>query len=427
MSYISLLVVLVIGFFLPLSGQNIILYGMQQDSLIDPNDPFGFSPLRMVQMNPFSGDTDSLFVIDNSALVAGGSSTYNDQDREYIYWGIDGNGVERIYNLDLEFGTTLSSAVTTGRPIELEYDFQFGNTYGLQSDPNNNHEPDLVEVDLSSGTSTVIDPLDGVAGVVLNTSTFDSNEGFYVFMGVDQNFDFRLYTVDVINGFVLSNPIVDVEEGSLMGFLEYDVVGQKLYGLVSQIDSSDYNQVWDDYRREVWLAEIDQTSGFVSTVGEDPLLDGFLLGVVVGGVVFDQESQTLVVSSEDVINGGLLSLVDVETATVFNQTPLTETIYELQCDNLGFIEGFYAPNSTTSVPPSIDMTIAPNPSEGYFQLSLPPGLSLPIPIQVVNGQGQVIFREELSDYQTEINLSGLPAGTYYLQLPGKGVEPFIIR
>ena len=126
------------------------------------------------------------------------------------------------------------------------------------------------------------------------------------------------------------------------------------------------------------LAEIDLTTG-VSTVidPQSAVVSGFISGYALGGLCFDQQTQTYIVRVQNE-TGGYLKLVDASNANVIASTAITNDnyFYELQVDNYSFANAFY--NLSASNPSAINdseailyIKIYPNPALNHFTLEAP--------------------------------------------------------
>ena len=122
-----------------------------------------------------------------------------------------------------------------------------------------------------------------VNAVAIGNSTFDSNTGTYIFIGISGN-DTKLYRVSAIDGSVLSSPTIFDDDYSRYSALEYNVNNNTLYGLVQDVDSSDFSQNFFSYFTNLRLAEIDLFTGFPTIVDTQlNVINGYLPGYSIGG------------------------------------------------------------------------------------------------------------------------------------------------
>jgi len=64
--------------------------------------------------------------------------------------------------------------------------------------------------------------------------------------------------------------------------------------------------------------------------------------------------------------------------------------------------------------------IYPNPVEDRLNIDLKETPSAPVSLKVLSPQGQVLMQQLLSGTRNQVDLSGLVAGMYYIQLDAAG-------
>ncbi|MCD6367092.1 MAG: hypothetical protein J7L46_06095 [Bacteroidales bacterium] len=84
------------------------------------------------------------------------------------------------------------------------------------------------QVDAFSSTANAINPLTEIEGKITGSSSFDNDNDYYLFSGIDTNQIKRLYTVDTL-GNILYNPAMSNLEVSA---LQYDFKTHNTYGFV---------------------------------------------------------------------------------------------------------------------------------------------------------------------------------------------------
>ena len=98
----------------------------------------------------------------------------------------------------------------------------------------------LVKLILKLDIATSIATLPGVNAVAIGNSTFDSNTGRFIFHRRVSGNQTKLYSVNVLDGSVLSSPTL-FQSGDRFSALEFNVNNNTLYGLVQDVDSSDFS------------------------------------------------------------------------------------------------------------------------------------------------------------------------------------------
>ena len=94
-----------------------------------------------------------------------------------------------------------------------------------------------------------------------------------------------------------------------------------LYGLVQDVDSSNFNPSFFSYYTHLKLAEIDiNTGSIVSVNAQNPVISGYLPGYAIGGLCFDQSTQTYIIYVQNEV-GTYLKMVDVISGNILASIP----------------------------------------------------------------------------------------------------------
>jgi hypothetical protein len=380
-----------------------ILYGLQK-----PNGNFNL-PFDVVSVDPFTGTSTSLFSTNSLSAVATGATAYDQQNERYICWGFDNSSTERLFVADIDSGLVVSQPIIGGKPIEMEYDLNKQNTYGLWYDQSQNMQY-FVSIDLATGALTNMASLPTVSAVAIGNSTFDSNFGRYIFIGIESGQQ-KLITLDVSSGNILFSVPINQNQVDIGG-LEYDIVASKLFGLHNQIDSSNYDPIMQMYGQKVYFAEVDITTGTITVVDTTPINQGIFTGYSVGGIAFDQQSQSYIgLLAGD--NGFSLKMIDATMGTIISDVNLgsNPNFYEIQCDNYSFARSYYTNTNTTKVQP-VTGKIYPNPVTDWLNIEIE-GTIEALNIYNVNGQ---LLQSAQQLQGNRINVSQLESGVYFLQI-----------
>lgn len=392
---------LILLLFIPLISFGQILYGLKKTENGSSSIPFD-----VVNINPLNGSTSIVLSTNSLIGVAAGASTYDQENSRYICWGIDTQNNRNLYVMNLNNSQTESNLFSSAQAIEMEYDLQTQKAYGLWWDGSAEH---FGEIDLSTGLVSSISILPGVEAVAIGNSTFDSNTGNYIFIGQEAN-DYKLYTVDSATGTIVSSPTI-WENGERYSALEFNNQnGGKLYGLFQDIDYDNYSQTYQTYYTDLRLAEIDLTTGNSTVIDpQSTVIGGYIAGYAVGGLCFDQQSQTYVVRVQNE-TGGYLKLVDVSNANIIASTALSNDnyFYELQVDNFSFAYAFYN-LSASNQNKGDNLTIYPNPAYDYVYINSTTELEATI----YDILGKEIKREYFKD---KLDITCLEKGIYILNL-----------
>ena len=229
-----------------------ILYGLKKTENGSSTIPFD-----VVTIDPMSGNTEIVLSSNSLIGVAAGASTYDQQNSRYICWGFDTQNNQQLYVMDLDDLETTSTPFSAIQAIEMEYDLQTQKAYGLWWDGSAEH---FGEIDLTTGLVSSIAILPVVEAVAIGNSTFDSNTGTYIFIGVDTN-QYKLYSIDAATGTILNAPTIWQNDDRYSALEFNNQNGGKLYGLYQDKDYDNYSQTYQTYYTDLRLAEIDLTTG----------------------------------------------------------------------------------------------------------------------------------------------------------------------
>ena len=190
-------------------------------------------------------------------------------------------------------------------------------------------------------------------------------------------------------------------------------IGSHMLKRFQDTDYEDYSQSYGNYYTDLRLAEIDLISGS-ATIIDSPstVIGGYLTGYNLGGLCFDQQSQTYIVKVQNETSG-YLKLVDVSDAEIIASTPISNDnyFYELQVDNMPFAFDAYNLSSSHQDDESIleNITIYPNPSSKYINVNIDSVLEA----VVFDLLGKELIRENITG---RLDISSLEKDTYILNL-----------
>jgi hypothetical protein len=393
---------LILLLFIPLVSFGQILYGLKKTENGSTTIPFD-----VVNIDPLDGSTSIVLSTNSLIGVAAGATTYDQMNSRYICWGYDNQNNQNLYVMDLANLQTEINPFNSEQAIEMEYDLQNQKTYGLWWDGSAEH---FGEIDLTTGLVSSISTLPGVEAVAIGNSTFDSNSGKYIFIGYEAN-QYKLYTIDALTGVIINSPTI-WQNGNRYSALEFNNQNGKLYGLFQDTDYEDYSQSYGNYYTNLRLAEIDLISGSATIIdSQSTVIGGYLPGYNLGGLCFDQQSQTYIVNVQNE-TAKYLKLVNVNAAIIAS-TPISNDnyFYELQVDNMPFAEDAY--NLSSSHPDNEstlgNITIYPNPSSKYINVNIDSVLEA----VVFDLLGKELLRENITG---RLDISSLEKGTYILNL-----------
>ncbi len=423
MKFLSTIAFLFLSF--SLFAQSITLYGLKAQGTSNPDGQI--YPLDIVQIDPFTADITTLFEVENSFAIASGSSTFDHENGTLIYYGTDNQQNYSIFSADVTDQNSQSNPSTTAHAIELEFDLETGTTYGLSYDTENELQR-IVSIDLMDGSTTVVASLPDISAIAIGSTTFDTNGKRYIFYGVDQSGNNKLVAVNVETGEMTSNPIINAPETPRINFFEYDNKEDRLFSLYTIEDPTLFDPLNQMAYYNTYFAEINIETGEATLMNASPILSGYYAGVQVGGVAYDQASQTYILrGSND--NGFVLMAINASTGEVLSETPSTEIISEIQVDNINFSREFYNVSSVKNNALTSSINVFPNPTINEIEINVELDQTEIIEIEILDVLGRLlILKSGQSNSNINIPTSDLNAGTYYIRIKdtegNKGIRSF---
>ncbi len=173
-----------------------------------------------VSIDPVTGVHTILSSLSDVNYIAVGTNTMNSIEGHYIFQGVTFSGENKLYSIDISTGEVVhepdfpqisGSGDNVG---QLRYNSETGILYGLHWDSSEATEY-LVTVDPVTGVHTNVAAIPGVnyLSVAPSYTTLDEFSNRYTFLGGGSSGTWRLYTLDLITGDVLYEPIVSYSGG----------------------------------------------------------------------------------------------------------------------------------------------------------------------------------------------------------------------
>lgn len=400
MKKLTLITVIIISFLITglLNAQNISLYCVG-------NDTTGGQTVNTTfyKVDAFSASATIINTLPEVYGKAQGSSTFDNSNNHYLFWGDDTNHVERLYTVDTLGNILYEPAMSNLRVYGLQYDFKTHNTYGFVNDTSTGTKY-LGIINTNNANINLINQLNDIMGLSLGCVTFNSNTGKYIIYGPGPggSDDNRLFIINAQTGIIENNILAN---DCYLGLLQFDVVHNKLYGMYR-----DTANVFLSY-----FAEIDTLTADVTILNTMNCLHG----VIPGSQVYDQATGTFIFIGRDTMMVDRLYTIDASTGQIISDAPTSAIIGDLECDNTKFAKNFY-----TSIKEEEtifnDLAIFPNPNQGIFTLGFTVENPQNVSIQVINNIGQVVFQEQHNNYKgnysDKIDLSSYANGAYILNI-----------
>jgi gliding motility-associated-like protein len=208
-----------------------ILYGLHWDN--SQNREY------FISINPGNGSFTIIDSIPDVKWIAvGKSKTFDKNNHHYIFVGADVSYHPYLFTIDALTGGIISKPTfpllsdSKDKIDQLEYDNSTNKLYGLFLD-NSQKRVYFILINANTGTYTIIDSLPDVKRINPSYTTFDENNQRYIFCGDDNNNASHLYSVDVLTGKIISNPLFPILTcpSDNVCLLKFDNASGNLYGL----------------------------------------------------------------------------------------------------------------------------------------------------------------------------------------------------
>lgn len=276
----------------------------------------------------------------------------------------------------------------------------------------------LMELNPSTGNVDEVATYPEITGYVLGCIALNSDNGHVYVIGVDDNYEQRVYTLDSFTGEVVSDPIVQTNPNWGLNELVYSMDSGKLYAL--------HREYGDLGEGAIHVAAINPTTGAVANLMELPQV----VAISPDASEFAQTEGLYIIMYYDVNFNQHLLAVNPESLTVVADHPLTASFTEMHVDNGAFAAAAYGSSSLGDVmglrTASSQMEFVPNPSQQRTELRMV-GSAAQWPgfLTVWNEQGQTVFKSVTSETPPQhLNTSGWPPGVYgvsWTESEGRGL------
>ena len=401
------------GFFAPLSGQ-IALHGLRSGDNQE---------IILATFEALDGiwiDEDTLDFVD--AYVVGGTG-FDQINRTYYLTGLTSvfGGQMNLWGIDVTSDEVVNQSVVTETVSGIQHDMNSDRLLGLGSIIVDSTQYDtdwwmyeyatrLVEVDTETGELLEIAAFPDISGYVVGTVALNSDNGNLFFVGIDPDFNQRLYTIDSFTGEILFDPILNLGADWGVNELTYSHSEGKIYGIHREFGGLGEG--------EMFLAAFDNESGAVA----DLLLLPQIAAFSPDASEFEQTEGAYIIMYYDVNFGRHILAVDVEALEVSVDHALDGAFTEMHVDNSVFAATAYgisnvAEENVSDASKSAYIYMYPNPTSDQVFFK---GLSEAGPLAMFNALGQQVEVPPMLPNAGGVSLdvAGLPAGVYTVVVGG---------
>jgi hypothetical protein len=349
---------------------------------------------QILRIDPITGNFDTLSTLNG---FSGGTTALaiDSVNGRCFLSGWDTFFVHHIFTMSLSSGQILQQPISEGQYNlgDLQYHAPNGFLYTLTSITTNSKQ--LLRIDPLTGNFDTLGTYTGFGGGS-TALTIDAAGNLGYFTGPDSASQFRVYTLDLITGSLLSSPLLETQQS--LYDPQFKTTNQLLYthsGLNSAVN--------------IFL-EIDPQTGDCDTIGT---ITGFAGGTT--SAVLTDNNEYLFLGFDSVFNYRVYSL---NLATGFIATwPLADV--QAPVGDPSFIYKCVAFNFNGIAENDLDeqVHVYPNPSNTFFQFTWATQNNAFTTVSIYDGCGKEIHNTNInSDTGIAIDASTWDSGIYFYRL-----------
>ncbi len=424
-------------FFLLCGGlQAQTIYGIKNDPPLYPPSP-GVSTTYLTTIDPTTGQSTMEFPIAGAQTSINGSLTFDHERQAYVYWGVDTLGDYRFYSVRIDSSGINSPLVPNipgigvKGPIGVEYDLSTGATYGIINVYQGGGKTlaHFVSVDLITGNVVVIDTFSNVSGPFSQATSFDSNQGRYIFQSRDANNNYSLYFLDAATGQFVKQLQIQSPPMATSGLahFEYDNNTDQIFAIYITQDRT----VPFPYENKLFICEVDTGSGALTNLTANPVAEGLGISSQYATNDFEQQNREYLFVHTDPARGIRLKIFDLDSLTLITDTNYDTEVRQLLINNHAFAVSRYGLGNTVGVSESLGpkFSFYPNPVKDELRISWEQMKPDRVVVMDLNGR-TVLSRSIRPGVEgTSIDLQSLSPAAYFLALYEngnlKGVNKFL--
>ena len=403
--------VVAVGFSVASQAQ-VSVYGFY-NNYTDPENP-----LVLGQYEAISGEWLELDTLDFASAVVLGSSAFDAGSESYMFAGIgvpmetagmgfwDYNVIENEVLNNPSFNQTINGiqhdmaqdklfALGT-YPVDSTY-VDFGGGWGYWE-----YEwgSQLIELNPDSGTVYEIAPIDGINGVILGATAFDSDNGIYALVGMDDSYNQKFIQLDAMTGAVISATNLQLPPNWGFNELECYVAGDSYIGIMRPYGNPD-----NPPSTPAALVTVNASTGMLTPILELPQIFAF----TPNASVFEQVTGYFIMLYYDINYQTHVLVVDPQEAEVVADHLIEGSFIELQINNREFMLASYGEPTGMDIaagPTNLSIQCSPNPATNRLHVSCDGDY------RVFNLTGEQVMNWTDA---SQIDVNDWTAGTYIVQ------------
>lgn len=380
---------------------------------------------QFLKIHTEAGNMEILAELGQLKSLSKGTTAFNHITNELLIWAKETPTDDyQMYVIDATSGKLSQEPIAFKQaPVDVHYDMRLQKFFGIRHSSTKN-TLEIIEIEKNI-VSSVMD-LPNLKSVSLGVTAFDSNNSFYIFAGTDNNYQERLYVIDIVNRQILASSVIN---DFYFYELQYDVNDSKLYGMCRKRSNTD----------QFFFVEIVPLEARPIIIA--PMRD--LKSVSLGGSTFEQKEGLYIYNGTDVNQSKSLYVIDIMTGDIITKTEIGAVITAMECNNSAFLNDYFKGKvlknpMATEIEPikeerKVSYTQKKNNAIEHFQMLITPKFILDeanidvniedgaaFEIDIFNATGVVVKRVKLfkSEHAEDnlIDLSSLNAGIYLLKI-----------
>lgn len=376
------------------------------------------NPLVLGQYEAISGEWLELDTLDFASAVVLGSSAFDAGSESYMFAGIGvpmetaGMGFWDYNVIDNEI---LNSPTFNQTINGIQHDMSQDKLYALGTYPIDSTYVDfgggwgyweyewgsqMIELDPDSGSVNEIAPIDGINGVILGATAFDSDNGIYALVGMDNSYNQKFIQLDATTGSVVSSANLQLPPNWGFNELECYVAGDSYLGIMRPYGNPD-----NPPSTPAALVTVDALTGTLSPILELPQIFAF----TPNASVFEQVTGYFIMLYYDINYQTHVLVIDPEEAEVVADHLIDGSFIELQINNREFMLASYGETTGIDDPANAakpDFQCTPNPASNILHVACDADF------RVFNLMGKQMINWTNA---SQVEVENWPAGTYIIQ------------
>lgn len=394
------------------------MFGLAR-GLSNPSNPFsGF--LQLARINTSNGSVTTISSASQSSSNVLANQTIDNRKNHYYFV----NGAQQLVKTDLATGTTVAVVTLSNTAASyfdlINYHCADSTLYGLSrgiATPTNPQSGNVYfsKVNPVTGSVTNISTSSIANSVLMSRTTIDSkNNIFYFIDGASQ-----LKGIDLASGTMVSSVTITNTAASYFGDIVYNRLDSTIYGIARGISTPSNPQ--SGY---LMLARINPSTGIVTNISAASVGTAYVVGSTeidpYNNAFFfingNSQLVTLSLISGSVQSSNTLTFIAGQYLDGMRYKHRVCTSPGGQISYLPKISGAGTTTILRELEKSDEVTIFPNPIQTHLQLRLEPLVYSSVRLMDISGR--VILHHSVSCNSVLLDLSGIAAGLYTLQVSG---------